>query len=161
MGLSDRLVHAWNAFTNRDPTSEYKQIYSQGITYSTRPDRVRFTRGNERSIITSVYNRIAVDAASINISHVRLDENDRFVCNMVSGLQECLTVEANIDQSGREFIQDVIASMLDEGCVAIVPVDTTIDPEATNSYDIRSMRTAKIIQWKPKHIQVRVYNDNT
>lgn len=161
MGLSDRLVHAWNAFTNRDPTSEYKQIYSQGITYSTRPDRVRFTRGNERSIITSVYNRIAVDAASINVSHVRLDENDRFIGNMVSGLQECLTVEANIDQSGREFIQDVVASMLDEGCVAIVPVDTTIDPEATNSYDIRSMRTAKIIQWKPKHVQVRVYNDNT
>lgn len=161
MGLSDRLVHAWNALTNRDPTSEYKQIYSQGITYSTRPDRVRFTRGNERSIITSVYNRIAVDAASINVSHVRLDENDRFIGNMVSGLQECLTVEANIDQSGREFIQDVVASMLDEGCVAIVPVDTTIDPEATNSYDIRSMRTAKIIQWKPKHVQVRVYNDNT
>ena len=161
MGLSDRLVHAWNAFTNRDPTSDHKQIYSQGITYSTRPDRVRFTRGNERSIITSVYNRIAVDAASINVSHVRLDENDRFIGNMVSGLQECLTVEANIDQSGREFIQDVVASMLDEGCVAIVPVDTTIDPEATNSYDIRSMRTAKIIQWKPKHVQVRVYNDNT
>ena len=97
MGFISRIQHAWNAFTNRDPTSEYKQIYSQGITYSTRPDRVRFTRGNERSIITSVYNRIAVDAASINVSHVRLDENDRFICNMVSGLQECLTVEANIE----------------------------------------------------------------
>ena len=161
MGLSDRLVHAWNAFTNRDPTSDYKQSYSQGITYSTRPDRVRFTRGNERSIITSVYNRIAVDAAAITVSHVRLDENDRFIGNMVSGLQECLTIEANIDQSGREFIQDVVASMLDEGCVAIVPIDTTIDPEASNAYDIRSMRTAKILQWKPKHVQVRVYNDNT
>lgn len=158
VSVSSRLKHAWNAFFNRDPTSYYRDI---GISYGNRPDRARLTRGNERSIITSVYNRIAMDAASINIQHVRLDDNGRFLSIIESGLNNCLTLEANTDQTGRAFIQDVIISMLDEGCVAIVPVDTTDDPEVTGSYDIETMRTGKILEWYPQHIKVRVYNERT
>ena len=153
-----RLKHAWNAFTNRDPTYEYK---SSGISSTYRPDRVRLSRGNERSIITSVYNRIALDVASLEFKHCKLDENGRFVKVIKSDLNNCLTVEANIDQTHRAFIHDVVMSMLDEGCVAIVPVDTNINPKITNSYDILSMRTGKIIEWKPLEIKVRVYNDRT
>ena len=156
--FGSRLKHAWNAFLNRDPTPYYRDI---GVSYSYRPDRFRMTRGNERSIVTSVYNRIALDVSAISIQHVRLDENGRFLSAIDSGLNRCLTLEANIDQTGRSFIQDVVMSMLDEGCVAIVPVDTTFDPKVTGSYDILSMRTGKILEWFPKHVKVRVYNDQT
>jgi len=156
--FGSRLKHAWNAFINKDPTGYFKDV---GIGYSYRPDRPRLTRGNERSIVTSVYNRLALDASSISTQHVRLDENDRFLSVIDSGLNGCLTVEANIDQTGRAFMQDVAMSMLDEGSVAIVPVDTTFNPDATGSYDINSMRVGKILDWYPKHIKVRVYNENT
>ena len=155
-----RLKQAWNAFlNNKDPTvPEYRNI---GSSYSTRPDRPRLTPGNERSIITSVYNRIAMDAAAVKIRHIREDTEGRYVETLDSGLNNCLSLEANVDQTGRAFIQDVVMSMLDEGAVAIVPVDTSVDPRKNNSYDIRTMRTAKIIEWYPQHVKVRVYNDRT
>lgn len=156
--FGSRLKHAWNAFINKDPTGYFKDV---GIGYYYRPDRPRLTRGNERSIVTSVYNRLALDASSINIQHVRLDENNRFLSVIDSGLNGCLTVEANVDQTGRAFIQDVVMSMLDEGSVAIVPVDTTFNPEITGSYDIQSMRTGQILEWHPSHVKVRVYNEKT
>ena len=158
MGFIDRLQHGWNAFMNKDPTVRYSYI---GGGYSNRPDRVRFTRGNERSIVTSVYNRIALDVAAINIKHCRLDENDRFISTIDSSLNSCLNLEANIDQTGRAFIQDVVMSMLDEGHVAIVPIDTTINPKVTGSYDILTMRTGKVVEWYPDRVTVRVYNDKT
>lgn len=158
MGFMDRIHRGWNAFRNRDPTTEYRDT---GLGYAYRPDRVRFTRGNERSIVTSVYNRIALDVAAINIQHVQLDDNNRFTSVVESGLNSCLNLEANIDQTGRAFVQDIVMSMFDEGCVAVVPVDTTQDPEITDSYDILSMRTGKILEWKPRHVKVRVYNDRT
>lgn len=158
MGLLDRLQHGWNAFMNKDPTYFYNNI---GTGYSNRPDRIRLTRGNERSIVTSVYNRIALDVAAINIQHCRLDENGRFISTIESGLNKCLNLEANIDQTGRAFIQDVVMSMFDEGCVAIVPVDTDLNPMRTGSYEILTMRTGKILDWYPKHVKVRVYNDKT
>ena len=156
MGITDRLQHAWNAFVNNENRSRY---YDRGHISSYKPDRVRFTRGNERSIVTSVYNRLALDASSLSIKHVRLDENGRFTEEIDSGLQNCLNVEANIDQTGRAFLQDVVMSMLDEGCVAIVPVDTTINPMLSGSYEINTMRTAKILEWYPAHVRVRLYND--
>lgn len=158
LSFSSRLKHAFNAFMNRDPTADYRDT---GPGYSTRPDRTRLTRGNERSIVTSIYNRIAIDVAAINVNHCRIDENDRFVENISSSLNTCLNIEANIDQTGRAFMQDVVMSLLDEGCVAIVPVETTIDPSISSSYDILSMRTGKILEWKPKHIRARVYNEQT
>ena len=158
MGFMDRIQRGWNAFRNSDPTTEYRDT---GLGYAYRPDRVRFTRGNERSIVTSVYNRIALDVAAINIQHVQLDDNNRFTSVVESGLNSCLNLEANIDQTGRAFVQDIVMSMFDEGCVAVVPVDTTQDPEITDSYDILSMRTGKILEWKPRHVKVRVYNDRT
>ena len=156
--IGSRLKHAWNAFMNRDPT---EVDYDIGPAYYYRPDRPRLTRGNERSIVTAVYNRIALDVSDIDIRHVRLDENGRYIEDIDSGLNNCLTVEANIDQTGKAFIQDVVMSMLDEGCVAIVPVDTTLNPKVTGSYDINSMRTGKIIQWYPQHVKVNLYNDKT
>lgn len=158
MGFIDRLQHGWNAFMSRAPTGSY---YDIGQSYSYRPDRVVFTRGNERSIITSVYNRIALDVSAINIKHCRLDNNDRYMSVIDSGLNNCLNLEANIDQTGRAFIQDIVMSMLDEGCVAIVPVDTSIDPKVSSSYDILSMRTGKILDWYPEHVKVRLYNERT
>ena len=158
MGFFNRLQHGWNAFTNnRDPTLEY----NTGPGYYYRPDRPRFTRGNERSIVTSVYNRIALDVSAISIQHVRLDDNGRFSSVIESGLNNCLTLDANMDQTGRAFIQDIVMSMLDEGCVAIVPVDTTLDPAVTSSFDINTMRVGKIIEWRPKHVKVRIYNEKT
>lgn len=158
--LTSRLKKAWNAFTrNRDPT--YSQYQNTGMGYVYRPDRVRFSRGNERSIVTSVYNRIAMDVAAITIKHCRIDKNGRYIEDIKSGLNDCLTVEANIDQTGRSFIQDVVMSMFDEGAVAIVPVDTSYDPTVSTSYDILSMRTGKILEWYPAHVKVRVYNDRT
>lgn len=156
MGITDRLQHAWNAFMNNDVRTRYQDI---GYYSSYKPDRVKFTRGNERSIVTSVYNRLALDASAMAIKHVRLDDNGRFTEEINSGLQNCLNVEANIDQTGRAFLQDVVMSMLDEGCVAIVPVDTTLNPNLSGSYEINTMRTAKILEWYPAHIRVRVYND--
>lgn len=156
--IGSRLKHAWNAFIDNDSTNHYRYV---GGGYSYRPDRPRLSRGNERSIITSVYNRIALDAAAISIQHVRLDENNRFLSVIESGLNNCLSVEANSDQTGRAFILDVVMSMLDEGCVAIVPVDTTFNPEVTGSYDINTMRTGKILEWYPKHVKVLVYNEKT
>lgn len=159
MGLGTRLQHAWNAFVNnRDPTMQYRDI---GASYSYRPDRPRLTRGNERSIVTSVYNRIAIDCAAIDIKHVRLDDNERFKEEIDSGLNNCLSIEANIDQSGRAFIQDVVMSMLDEGCVAIIPVETDKDPILTDSYKILSMRTGKILEWYPSHVKIRAYDERT
>ena len=158
--FGSRLMHAWSAFTNKDPTDAPGYTSFGTGTYSNqRPYRSRFTRGNERSIVTSVYNRIALDVASINVNHVRLDKNDRFSEIIKSSLNECLTLDANVDQTGRAFIQDVVISMLDEGCVAIVPVDTTTDPTSTGSFDINSMRTGKIVEWYPRHVKINVYND--
>lgn len=155
LSFGSRLRHAWDVFRNREPTYD---LQDTGPGYSQRPDRPRLTRGNERSIVTAIYNRIALDVASINISHCRVDENDRFVEAMKSTLDNCLNLEANLDQTGRAFMQDVVMSMLDEGCVAIVPVETDIDPE-TGSYKIFSMRTGKILEWFPEHIRVRVYDE--
>ena len=152
-----RLKHGWNAFMNRDPTYNH----AIGPSYSYRPDRPRFTRGNERSIVTSVFNRIALDVAAISMQHCILDDNGRFVEAVDSKLNNCLTLEANLDQTSRAFIQDLVMSMFDEGCVAIVPVDTTIDPKITTSYDILSMRSGKIVDWYPEHVKVRVYNEKT
>lgn len=157
MSFGSRLKHAWNAFTGTDYTT-YQDV---GPGYSSRPDRIRLTRGNERSIITSVYNRIALDVAALNVQHIRLDENGRFLSVIQDGLNTCLTVEANIDQTARAFIQDIVVSMLDEGCVAIVPVDTTYDPSVTGSYDIQTMRVGKILDWFPQHVRVRLYNERT
>ena len=152
--FGDMLRHAWNAFIGRDPTP------TRGGTVSFyRPDRPRFTRGNERSIVTSIYNRIGMDVASLTFNHVRLDDSGRYKANIESGLNNCLTLAANKDQTGRAFIQDVVMSMLDEGCVAIVPVDTTLNPKVTGSYDIESMRVGKVIEWYPDSVQVRLYND--
>jgi hypothetical protein len=156
--FTSRLKHAWNAFTNRDPTNYYPDI---GYSYSYRPDRFRLTRGNERSIVTSIFNRIALDVAAINIQHVQLDDDERFLSVIKSGLNNCLSLEANIDQTGRAFVQDIVLSMMDEGCVAIVPVDTDLDPDVTKGIDILSMRTGKIVNWYPRHVTVRVYNDMT
>ena len=157
MSFGSRLKHAWNAFTGTDYTT-YQDV---GPGYSSRPDRIRLTRGNERSIITSVYNRIALDVAALNVQHIRLDENGRFLSVIQDGLNTCLTVEANIDQTARAFIQDIVVSMLDEGCVAIVPVDTTYDPSVTGSYDIQTMRVGKILDWYPQHVRVLLYNERT
>lgn len=159
LAFGSRLKHAFNAFMNRDPTTQNYQDY--GPAYSIRPDRPRFSRGNERSIVTSVYNRIALDVAAINIQHCRLDENGRFISAINSSLNNCLNLEANVDQSGRAFVQDIVMSMFDEGSVAIVPVDTTINPELSSSYDILTMRTGKIVEWRPNHVKVRLYNDRT
>ena len=154
--FGSRLKHAWNAFFNKDPTVIYRDI---GPGYSWRPDRPQLTRGNERSIITAVFNRIAIDVASVKINHVRLDENDRYIETINSDMNSCLTLSANLDQTGRAFIQDVVLSMLDEGCVAIIPVDTSFNPNKTGSFDIQSMRTGKILEWHPETIRVRVYNE--
>lgn len=156
MGLMNRLQHGWNAFMGRDPTIYQRDL---GETSYIRPDRVRLTRGKERTIMASICNRIALDVSAIGIQHVRLDENGRFKETVSSTLNNCLTLDANIDQTGRAFIQDAVMSMLDEGCVALVPVETDVDPNATESYKIESMRTGKIIEWHPNHVKVRVYNE--
>ena len=158
LSFSARLRHAWDVFRNREPTYDYQNT-GPGTAY--RPDRTRLSKGNERSIVTSVFNRIALDVSSIDIMHCRIDENDRFQERINSSLNNCLTLEANIDQTGRAFMQDIVMSMLDEGVVAIVPVDTTLNPAETTSYDILTMRTGKILEWYPEHVKVRVYNQKT
>ena len=156
--FTDRLAHAWSALT-RAPTEQPR--YDMAMAYSYRPDRRRLTRGNERSIITSIYNRIAMDVAAVDIKHVRLDENDRFLYEIDSGLDNILVLDANLDQTGRAFIQDAVMSMFDEGVVALMPTETSIAPNETGSFDILSMRTAKIIAWYPKHVKLRFYNEET
>ena len=158
MGLGNRLQHAWNAFMNsRDPT--YDNYSGSGYTY--RPDRPKLSRGNERSIVAAIENRIAIDVASLNVWHCKLDKNGMLEEILKSGLNNCLTTEANIDQTSRAFLFDTALSMLDEGVVAIVPQETTLNPKITGSYDINSMRTGKVIQWKPNHVQIRMYNEFT
>lgn len=156
MNFVDRIKHSWNAFTNPDTTNR-NHSYSDGSYH--RPDRVRLTRGNERSIITSVINRIALDAAAIHIKHCRLDDNERYTETIDSSLNKCLTLEANLDQTSRAFYQDVVMSMLNEGCIALIPVDTTGDPNRHNSFDILTMRTGKVVAWYPQHVKVSVYNE--
>ena len=158
MGLRNRLQHAWNAFANKDPT--YGSYGGYG-GYSYRPDRPRFSRGNERSIVTAVLNKISIDCAAINIEHVRLDDNNRFVEVMNTGLNKCLTLEANIDQTGRAFIQDAVMSLMDEGCIAIVPVETTLNPNISGGFDITNMRVGKVLEWYPDKVSIRVYNEKT
>lgn len=159
MGLLDRLQHAWNAFIYNDSDFSRSRYVDLGYASTYRPDRMYFTKGNERSIVVSVYNRIAIDCSSINIKHVRLDDNGRFMEVINSGLNNCLTVEANKDQTGRAFIQDVVMSLFDEGCVAIVPIDTSENIYINGSYDIESLRVGKITQWYPDHVRIEVYND--
>lgn len=155
--IGSRLKNAWNAFQNKTPVSSYGDYGGYGTFY--RPDRVKFTRGNERSIVTSVYNRIAMDVSSIDIKHCKLDENGRYKEDVDSRLNNCLTLETNLDQTSRAFMQDIVVSMLDEGCVAIVPIDTTANPKLTDSYDIITMRTAKITEWFPREVKVELYNE--
>ena len=158
--LGSRLKHAWNVFLNRDPTENYSISAGAGASVSYSPPyRPRFTRGNERSIITAIYNRIAMDVASLTFNHVRLDDNDRYKETIKSSLNQCLTLRANKDQSGRAFIQDIVMSMLDEGVIAIVPVDTLINPKQTGGYDVESMRVGKITAWYPDHVRIQLYND--
>lgn len=158
LNLGARLKHAYNAFTNRDPTGSYISI---GPGYSSRPDRPRMSHGNEKSIVTSIVNRIALDVASVEIRHCRLDDDGRYIEEINSGLNKCLKLEANIDQTSRAFIQDLVISAFDEGAVAIVPVDTTLNPEVTDSWDVQSMRAGKILEWYPEKVLIRVYNDRT
>ena len=156
--MRNRLVHAWNAFLNRDWEAE-RFSYGESVGYGMRPDRPRMTFGNERSIISSIYNRLSIDAASVDIRHVRLDENDRYVKDMDSGLNECLTVEANVDQAARHFRQDAYLTLLDKGVMAIVPVDTTLDPSKSGSFDIQSLRVGEIVAWFPNHVRVSLFNE--
>ena len=156
--LIDRIKTGWNAFRNRDPTKFYNE---PGMSYFYRPDRVRFSRGNERTIITSVYNKIAMDVAAVDIRHCRVDSNGRYIEDVDSDLNNCLTLEANIDQTSRSFMQDVVMSMFDEGAIAIVPIEAKGDPTLSSSFDIRSMRVGKIIEWFPRSVKVEVYNDIT
>lgn len=156
--IGSRFKNAWNAFFSRDPTPIFD---NSGTSSSYRPDRYRPTRGNERSIITAINNRIAIDVAAIPIRHVRLDEDGGYLNTIDSGLNNCLNLEANLDQTGRAFIQDAVLSMLDEGCVALVPTVTDVNPDYTDSYDIYEIRTGKITEWYPKKVKVEVYNDTT
>ena len=157
--FADRLKNAWNAFASRDPP--FYSVPYQDLGYSSfnRPDRPHLTRGNERSIINAIFNRIALDCASITIEHAKLNDNDRYLHSINSGLNHCLTLEANRDQTGRAFMQDIVLSMFDEGCVAVVPIDTKMNPDVTGSYDILTMRTGKITEWFPNHVRVKVYNE--
>lgn len=156
--LGERLAHAWDAFKTRDPTLHGTDI---GAGYWTRPDRVRMNLGNDRSIVASIYNRIALDVAEVTIQHIRTDDNGKFMDVINDGLNKCLNFQANIDQSGKAFMMDVVLSMLDEGVVAIVPVETEIDPNTSTGYEVHSLRTGKIVEWYPQHVKVNVYNDKT
>lgn len=158
ISFGSRLKHAWNSFFNKDPTMRFKEV---GAGYFYKPDHLWLKTYNERSIVNAVYNRIALDVAAISIRHVRIDDEDRFLEIIKSGLDNCLSLSANIDQSGTDFIKDAVLSMFDEGHVALVPVDTTINPLLTDAYDILTMRTGKIIEWYPSHVKVNVYNEKT
>ena len=156
--LMTRLKNSWNAFRNRDPTMLYRE---PGMSYTYRPDRPKFSRGNERTIATSVFNKIAIDVAAVDIRHCRVDKNGRYVEDINSDLNECLTLEANIDQTHRAFRQEAVMSLFDEGVIAIVPIETKGDPVLSTSFDIKSMRTGKIIEWFPRSVKIEVYNDQT
>lgn len=158
--FGSRLKHAWNVLTNAQEYNSYSSI-DTGPGYTQRPDRPRLTMGNERSIITSIYNRIAMDVSALDFKHCRLNEEGKYVSDMDTGLNSCLGLEANIDQSGRALIMDIVMSLLDEGTVAVVPVETDLKLNDSGSYDILTLRTAKIIEWKPAHVKVRIYNDRT
>lgn len=157
--LGDRLKHSWNAFIGRDPTEMYHNPVEYGVSTSIPPGRTHLSFGNEKSIVSSIYNRIAIDVASVDIRHVRLDENKNYVEEIESSLNDALSVEANIDQTSRNFIMDVVISMFDEGYVALVPVETTTRPKNPGSYDIVQLRTGKIVEWMPRHVKVNVYNE--
>lgn len=157
MNIGSRLKHAWNAFLNRDPPGS--RYYGDGYSY--RPDRMHFSRGSERTIINAIYNRIALDAASITINHVKLDENNRFDSIIDSGLNYCLNTEANADQTGRGLIQDIVMTFLEEGVAAVVPEKTNFDPRYSNSYEIYSMRVGVPVEWYPNHVRVRLFNELT
>lgn len=157
LSLRERFKNSWNAFLSREPTT-YRD---NGIGYGSRPDRPKFTRSNNKSLVVSVYNQIAVDVAQIKINHCRVDSNGKYVETIDSGLNNALTIEANIDQTGRAFIQDVVMSMLDEGCIAIVPIDVNVDPRMTDAYDILTWRTGQIMEWFPEKVRVKLYNDRT
>lgn len=157
MNIGSRLKHAWNAFLNRDPPGS--RYYGGGYSY--RPDRMRFSRGSERTIINAIYNRIALDAASITINHVKLDENNRFDSIIDSGLNYCLNIEANADQTGRGLIQDIVMTFLEEGVAAVVPEKTNFDPRYSNSYEIYSMRVGVPVEWYPNHVRVWLFNELT
>ena len=160
MGLLEKLKNAWNAFRQvEEPTYRAPTYINYGYSSSSRPDRMYFTRGNDRSIITAVYTRMAVDVAMLDFKHVRTDEENRYLEDIDSGLNGCLTLEANKDQTARAFIQDAMQSLFDEGCIALVPIDTDKNPDDTSSYDILSMRVGRITQWMPDHVRVEVYND--
>lgn len=167
MGFLDKLKHAWNAFTaygNDPPNNGYiypSQYQDLGLVSTFRPDRVYFTRGQEKSLVSTVYNRIAMDVAGVDIKHVKIDNDGRYLSDVDSGLNDCLNYQTNKDQTARAFIQDIVMSMFDEGCVAVVPIDTSINPAKTTSYDILTMRVGKIIQWYPDYVMVEVYNDKT
>ena len=158
MGFAERVRNGWNAFRNRDPTMLYRE---PGMSYTYRPDRPKFSRGNERTIATSVFNKIAIDVAAVDIRHCRVDKNGRYVEDINSDLNECLTLEANIDQTHRAFRQEAVMSLFDEGVIAIVPIETKGDPVLSTSFDIKSMRTGKIIEWFPRSVKIEVYNDQT
>ncbi len=167
MGFLDRLKHAWNAFTDYGTATSssntffYPKYTDLGTVSTYRPDRVYFTRGQERSLVSTVYNRIAIDVASVDIKHIKIDDNGRYLSDVDSGINSCLSYQSNKDQTARAFIQDIVMSMFDEGCVAVIPIDTSINPTKTSSYDILTMRVGKILQWYPDHIMVEVYNDRT
>ena len=163
--FKNRLAHAWNAFLSREPTNRYSNhstVYTDmGYSSGSRPDRVRLTFGNEQSMIAAVYNRLAIDVSAIAIRHVRVDQNERYMETIYSSLNNCLAMDANIDQTGRAFIQDIAMSLFDEGCVALVPVDTSFDPAVSEAYDILSLRVGKIIQWYPSQVKIQLYNEKT
>lgn len=158
--FTDRLLHAWNAFTGQSTSERMAGFGDYGPSYGSRPDRMRFGNGNERSIVTSVYTRLSIDVSEASIKHVRLDDNDRFVEEIKSGLNECLTVEANLDQAARMFRQDIALSLFEQGVAAIVPVDTTLSPKS-GGFDIKSMRIGQVIDWMPQHVKVSLYNEQT
>lgn len=158
LSIKERFKNAWNAFSDKN-SDRYRAYDSTEVSYGRRPDRPRLTRGNERSIVTSIINRIALDVSSVSVRHVRLDENGRYTGDINSSLNSCLTLSSNIDQTHRAFFQDVVMSMFDEGCVAIVPTDTSADPRVTDSYDIYSLRVGKIVEWRPRSVKVQLYNE--
>lgn len=160
MSFKDRLAHAFNAFVNLDPKRSMTMV-DYGASYSSRPDRTRYLIANERSIVTAVYTRLAMDVAAVPIKHVRLDADGRYIGDIKSGLNDCLTLEANIDQAATQFRQDIVATLFDKGVAALVPVDTTLDPANTASFDILSLRVADVVGWMPRHVKVAIYNDQT
>ena len=159
MALGERLMHAWNAFRNKDPSYGIGK-YGEA-SYSVRPDRTLMTRGNEKSIVTALYNRISIDISAMDIKHVKLDDQDRYLSDIDSFFNECLTVSANLDQTGRAFIQDLVLSLFDEGCVAVVPIETTLNPRVSNTFDIKNLRVGRIIEWRPSEVKINVYNEET